>query len=83
MRKSYLYQIQVNNESEIMYFNNLSGIVEYINEVYKMPIVSFDKVENYFQSRTKKKNVILANLKLIERILQPNKPSQNKGKAKL
>ena len=57
MKKTYLYQVQVDNDAEILYFGSLNEIVDYINDMYKLPLMTFDKLVNHFQSRTKKKNV--------------------------
>ncbi len=83
MKKTYLYQVQVDNDTEVLYFGSLNEIVEYINDVYKLPLMTFDKLVNHFQSRTKKKNVILGSLKILERIEQPNKLALKKEMAKL
>lgn len=83
MKKTYLYQVQVDNDTEVLYFGSLNEIVEYINDVYKLPLMTFDKLVNHFQSRTKKKNVILGSLKVLERIEQPNKLALKKEMAKL
>jgi len=83
MKKTYLYQVQIDNDTEVLYFGSLNEIVEYINDVYKLPLMTFDKLVNHFQSRTKKKNVILGSLKILERIEQPNKLALKKEMAKL
>lgn len=83
MKKTYLYQVQIDNDTEVLYFGSLNEIVEYINDVYKLPLMTFDKLVNHFQSRTKKKNVILGSLKTLERIEQPNKLALKKEMAKL
>ena len=83
MKKTYLYQVQVDNDAEILYFGSLNEIVDYINDMYKLPLMTFDKLVNHFQSRTKKKNVILGNFKVLERIEQPNKLALKKEMAKL
>jgi len=83
MKKTYLYQVQIDNDTEVLYFGSLNEIVEYINDVYKLPLMTFDKLVNHFQSRTKKKNVILGSLKVLERIEQPNKLALKKEMAKL
>lgn len=83
MKKTYLYQVQVDNDTEVLYFGSLNEIVDYINDMYKLPLMTFDKLVNHFQSRTKKKNVILGNFKVLERIEQPNKLALKKEMAKL
>ena len=81
-RKNYIYQIQINDDSEIKNFTKIMDIVNYLNEVYKMPIFSRDILHGWFRDLHKRKNIMLENMKLVERIAQPNKHPVRKGRVK-
>ena len=83
VRKNYLYQVQIDNDNDVMVYNNIYSVVEYLNQEFKMPCFSRDILHGWFRDRVKRKNIMLQHLKLIERIEQPNKLAPRKEKAKL
>jgi len=82
-RINYLYQIQINDDSEVKNFTKIMDIVKYLNDVYNMPLFSRDILHGWFRDKHKRKNIILQNIKLIDRIQQPNKLAPRKEKVKL
>ncbi len=83
VRKNYLYQVQIDNDNEVVGFNNIGSVVDYLNEKFKMPCFSRDILHGWFHNKHKRKNVMLQHLKLIQRIEQPNKLALKKERAKL
>lgn len=81
-RTNYTYQVQLNNESEIKIFDKVSEIVNYLNDEYKMPLITIDILHGFFRCRTKRKNVLLTNLSILDRVKIPNKHQPKKEKVK-
>ena len=52
--KAYQYKIQITENDSIQEIRNMIDLVNYINEYYKIPIVSKDSINNFFLKRTKR-----------------------------
>tara|TARA_R100001463_G_scaffold27355_3_gene63416 strand:+ start:260 stop:514 length:255 start_codon:yes stop_codon:yes gene_type:complete len=82
-RKNYIYHIQFGEEDDVICLDTMPKVVEYLNKKYNMPYFSRDMIRGWFRGEDKRKNVLLKNIKSLERIELPRKHPQQKGKAKL
>ena len=65
--KAYQYKIQITENDSIQEIRNMIDLVNYINEYYKIPIVSKDSINNFFLKRTKRVKPFFDKIFLITR----------------
>lgn len=65
--KAYIYYIQITENDELQEIRNIIDLCNYINQYYKIDVITKDSINNYFLKRNKKVKKFFDKLYLINR----------------
>ena len=65
--KAYIYYIQITENDELQEIRNKIDLCNYINQYYKIDVITKDSINNYFLKRNKKVKKFFDKLYLINR----------------